>query len=284
MPDNINIGFFTHISYEFSNIYETDNFICFTQPKIGSRVLDEVCGHGNRYIAVLGIDEEQLYWSYVAMPEETHDKDKIERFRKILNNIVLGLEKRDIIFFYRNPLNRYVSGLYQDLLNFYEDDTEESIWLQKLGSASGVSTEHISDNLRKKLIPKIQNFLDIRLSETLEWGHIIMYLSGYMSLIHRSKMTQGSRVFLFNIEGQDMNDILHNYIDTSKFAEIHKGKLNFSNRDLKNLIEEEFYGRSDDLLDVVRAKLKHEMTVYQLLRSSSLNYYTNKRISSRKLI
>lgn len=284
MSANINIGFFPSISYEFVNIYETNNLICFTQPKVGSRILDEVCGYENRYNAVLGVDKEQLYWSHVDMPEETRDKDKIERFRKILNNIVLGLEKRDIIFFYRNPLNRYVSGLYQDLLGFYEDDTEESIWLHKLGLDSGVSIEHISDNLRKKLIPKIQNFLDIRFSETHEYGHIIMYLSGYMSLIHRSKMTQGSRVFLFNIESQDMNDILPNYIDTSKFHGIHKGKLNFSNRDLKNLIEEEFYGRSDDLLDVVRAKLKHEMTVYQLLRSSSLNYYTNKRIGSKKLL
>lgn len=284
MSDNINIGFFHRISYEFANIYETDNVICFAQPKVGSRVLDEVCGYENRYNAVLGIDKEELYWSHIDMPEETRDKDKIERFRKILNNIILGLEKRDIILFYRNPLDRYVSGLYQDLLSFYEDEDEESVWLNKLGLESGVSMEHISHNLKEKLIPKIQNFLDVRLSETHEYGHIIMYLSGYMSLIHRSKMTQGSRVFLFNMESQDMNDILHNYIDTSEIHVIHKGKLNFSNPDLKSLVEQEFYGRSGDLLDVVRAKLKHEMTVYQLLRSSSLNYYTDKRISSKKLI
>jgi len=44
MSDNINIGFFTHISYEFGNIYETDNVICFAQPKVGSRVVDGVWG------------------------------------------------------------------------------------------------------------------------------------------------------------------------------------------------------------------------------------------------
>jgi len=275
MSESINIGFFPYLSYEFVNIYETNNLICFTQPKVGSRVLDEVCGYENRYNAVLGVDKEQLYWSHVDMPGDiTYNEDKIKRIRNILNNILLGLEKRDIILFYRNPLDRYVSGLYQDLLTFYEDDDEESIWLTKLGKSSGVSDEHISPQLKERLIPKIQNFLDIRLVEVHEWGHIIMYLSGYLSLIHRSNMCQGSRVFLFNIESQDMNDILHNYIDTSKFHEIHKGKPNFSNRDLKNLIEKEFYGRSDDILDVVRTKLKHEMAMYQLLRSCPLNYKT----------
>lgn len=274
MTKEINIGFFNRIEYEFTNIYEMDNLICISQAKIGSRVLDEACGYENRYNAVLGIDKQELYWGHIGIPEDIpYDKDKIERFRKVLNNILLGLEKRDIILFYRNPLDRYVSGLYQDLLYFYENTKdEESVWLSKLGMNSGISSEEIPNDLEEKLVPKIQNYLDVRISQMYDSGHTTMYLSGYLSLIHRSKMTQGSRVFLFNIESQDINDILSNYIDTSNLSQIHKGRINFSNPYLKNLVEREFYKKGDDILGMVRDKLKHEMAMYQLMRSSSLNF------------
>ena len=120
MTQTINIGFFDSISYELTNIYETDKVICFSQPKVGSRTLDELWKDKN-YSALLGIEKRELYWHDIQMRGATHDKEQILRFEKTLNNILLGLEKRDIIFFYRNPINRYVSGLYQDLLSHYED-------------------------------------------------------------------------------------------------------------------------------------------------------------------
>ena len=275
MTQNINIGFFDNLSYAFSNIYETDNVICFTQPKVGSRTLDELWKDKN-HSAILGIEKRELYWYDVQMRGATHDEEQTLRFKKTLNNILLGLEKRDIIFFYRNPINRYVSGLYQDLLSHYEDyssynECNEAYDFLKKHPDSSFKSLPISKELRQKLIPKIESFLNIRISENYEYGHIIMYLSSYLSLIHRSKITQGGNVFLFNIESQNMNNILKNYFDTDSIKKV-ENHLNSNHKDLKELVEEIFYEQNMDLLDLVKAKLKQEMTMYQLLRSSSLNY------------
>ena len=275
MTQNINIGFFDNLSYAFSNIYETDNVICFTQPKVGSRTLDELWKDKN-HSAILGIEKRELYWYDVQMRGATHDEEQTLRFKKTLNNILLGLEKRDIIFFYRNPINRYVSGLYQDLLSHYEDfslynECNEALDFLKKHSDSSFKSLPISKELRQKLIPKIESFLNIRISENYEYGHIIMYLSSYLSLIHRSKITQGGNVFLFNIESQNMNNILKNYFDTDSIKKV-ENHLNSNHKDLKELVEEIFYEQNMELLDLVKTKLKQEMTMYQLLRSSSLNF------------
>lgn len=273
MSSKINIGFFNNLQYDFANIYISEHLICFTQPKVGSRVLDELYNYDCRFYANLSIEKSKLYWKHIGMPDEIYDKEKVVAARKILNNILLGIEKRDIILFYRNPLDRYVSGLYQDLLTYYEDESEETKWLKNLGLNSGVSDEKLSEEFKQKLIPIIDNYISERVLSTAEdWGHVVNYLNGYLNLIYRSKMTQGSRVFLFNIENRNMNDILKNYTDTSQLGEIHKGKINFSNPYLKKLVEEEFYNQHGDIHDATKAKLKHEMSTYQILRSSSLNY------------
>ena len=275
MTQNINIGFFDSLFYDFSNIYETDNVICFTQPKVGSRTLDTLWKDKN-YSALLGIEKKELYWHDVQMRGAAHDEEQTLRFEKTLNNILLGLEKRDIIFFYRNPINRYVSGLYQDLLSHYEDyssynECNEALDFLKKHTVSSFKSLPISEELRQKLIPKIESFLNIRISENYEYGHIIMYLSSYLSLIHRSKITQGGNVFLFNIESQNMNNILKNYFDTDSIKKV-ENHLNSNHKDLKELVEEIFYEQNIELLDLVKTKLKQETTMYQILRNSSLNY------------
>ena len=278
MTQTINIGFFDNISYELTNIYETDNVICFSQPKVGSRTLDELWKDKN-YSALLGIEKRELYWHDIQMRGATHDKEQILRFEKTLNNILLGLEKRDIIFFYRNPINRYVSGLYQDLLSHYEDypdgdSCNEALDFLKKHRESSFNSLPISEELKQKLIPKIQSFLNIRIIENYEYGHIIMYLSSYLSLIDRSKIIQGCNVFLFNIESQNMNNILKNYFDADSIKKV-KNHINLNHQDLKELVEEIFYEQNMDLLDLVKTKLKQETTMYQILRNSSLNYKKN---------
>jgi hypothetical protein len=278
MTQNINIGFFDNISYGFANIYETDKVICFSQPKVGSRTLDTLWKDKN-YSAELGIEKRELYWYDIQMRGATHDKEQTLRFEKTLNNILLGLEKRDIIFFYRNPINRYVSGLYQDLLSHYEDYPDgdgcnEALDFLKKHPDSSFKSLPISEELRQKLIPKIENFLNIRICENYEYGHIIMYLSSYLSLIHRSKIIQGGNVFLFNIESQNMNNILKNYFDADSIKKV-ENHLNSNHQDLKQLVEEIFYEQNMELLDLVKTKLKQETTMYQLLRNSSLNYKGN---------
>jgi len=278
MTQTINIGFFDSISYELTNIYETDKVICFSQPKVGSRTLDELWKDKN-YSALLGIEKRELYWHDIQMRGATHDKEQILRFEKTLNNILLGLEKRDIIFFYRNPINRYVSGLYQDLLSHYEDypdgdSCNEALDFLKKHRESSFNSLPISEELKQKLIPKIQSFLNIRIIENYEYGHIIMYLSSYLSLIDRSKIIQGGNVFLFNIESQNMNNILKNYFDTDSIKKV-ENHINLNHQDLKELVEEIFYEQNMDLLDLVKTKLKQETTMYQILRNSSLNYKKN---------
>ena len=278
MTQTINIGFFDNISYELTNIYETDKVICFSQPKVGSRTLDELWKDKN-YSALLGIEKRELYWHDIQMRGATHDKEQILRFEKTLNNILLGLEKRDIIFFYRNPINRYVSGLYQDLLSHYEDypdgdSCNEALDFLKKHRESSFNSLPISEELKQKLIPKIQSFLNIRIIENYEYGHIIMYLSSYLSLIDRSKIIQGGNVFLFNIESQNMNNILKNYFDADSIKKV-KNHINLNHQDLKELVEEIFYEQNMDLLDLVKTKLKQETTMYQILRNSSLNYKKN---------
>jgi len=278
MTQTINIGFFDSISYELTNIYETDKVICFSQPKVGSRTLDELWKDKN-YSALLGIEKRELYWHDIQMRGATHDKEQILRFEKTLNNILLGLEKRDIIFFYRNPINRYVSGLYQDLLSHYEDypdgdSCNEALDFLKKHRESSFNSLPISEELKQKLIPKIQSFLNIRIIENYEYGHIIMYLSSYLSLIDRSKIIQGGNVFLFNIESQNMNNILKNYFDADSIKKV-KNHINLNHQDLKELVEEIFYEQNMDLLDLVKTKLKQETTMYQILRNSSLNYKKN---------
>lgn len=278
MTQTINIGFFDSISYELTNIYETDKVICFSQPKVGSRTLDELWKDKN-YSALLGIEKRELYWHDIQMRGATHDKEQILRFEKTLNNILLGLEKRDIIFFYRNPINRYVSGLYQDLLSHYEDypdgdSCNEALDFLKKHRESSFNSLPISEELKQKLIPKIQSFLNIRIIENYEYGHIIMYLSSYLSLIDRSKIIQGGNVFLFNIESQNMNNILKNYFDADSIKKV-ENHINLNHQDLKELVEEIFYEQNMDLLDLVKTKLKQETTMYQILRNSSLNYKKN---------
>ena len=278
MTQTINIGFFDSISYELTNIYETDKVICFSQPKVGSRTLDTLWKDKN-YSALLGIEKRELYWHDIQMRGATHDKEQILRFEKTLNNILLGLEKRDIIFFYRNPINRYVSGLYQDLLSHYEDypdgdSCNEALDFLKKHRESSFNSLPISEELKQKLIPKIQSFLNIRIIENYEYGHIIMYLSSYLSLIDRSKIIQGGNVFLFNIESQNMNNILKNYFDADSIKKV-KNHINLNHQDLKELVEEIFYEQNMDLLDLVKTKLKQETTMYQILRNSSLNYKKN---------
>ena len=101
-----------------------------------------------------------------------------------------------------------------------------------------------------------------------------MYLSSYLSLIHRSKIIQGGNVFLFNIESQNMNNILKNYFDADSIKKV-ENHLNSNHQDLKQLVEEIFYEQNMELLDLVKTKLKQETTMYQLLRNSSLNYKGN---------
>ena len=90
--DNINIEFFNRngidlLLYEFTNIYETDNVICFTQPKVGSRTLDTLWKDKN-YSALLGIEKKELYWHDVQMRGAAHDEEQTLRFEKTLNNIL----------------------------------------------------------------------------------------------------------------------------------------------------------------------------------------------------
>ena len=87
MTQNINIGFFDNISYDFANIYETDKVICFTQPKVGSRTLDTLWKDKN-YSAIHDVPKiDDSQYVYKRVLEDNHRHVAIDEVFEMLNGM-----------------------------------------------------------------------------------------------------------------------------------------------------------------------------------------------------
>ena len=280
------------------NFYKNSEVCVVTKPKVGTRILDFIFNADNPYSEdwVFHGEYTKSNWFYGGKSLDVkidsngvlnigNSDSKEHDGRKNSKNIDIGSriqefndkifnDKGDfsLYFFTRNPLSRFISGIYQELFvrsqnygNYLNGGEYNENWLlhsftpfskDTLNNDPGLSfikkmvreTQIINMSLspREEKFMKIivKNFLKTLMNSKNGWitSHTDNYLIEYMFLLLHMKSTKN--VKFVDIEKTDIRDVLKPSFK-KKVKELEDRDRNTSQNWLRDLIRDEIYADSE---------------------------------------
>lgn len=298
------------LEYSLSNNIEygihvvvNKKIIVFTRPKNASRVTHDFILKGSKSgesacqevkfkYGPNGISIEKV--EYVITVGEngnetdSNDKDIVESFNKDVAEVLSGKTKKDILFVYRDPVDRFISGLYQEFLVtiqtpqfFYfvqkeltKDENEELIKIVRgLRNLNGNDQNESELTELNQLIEKNSKALE-KAFETwysyitdikgFESAHTNNYLTMYNEILSLPKIDL-NKIQFCNVSNEQVDTILKNYTGNIRAKGLMKYK-----KDEKGNIQKHLFS----------SKLIKEMINYSVNEkyANSLNHVNTSRI------
>ena len=270
--------------------YGNDKMVVLTQPKNASRVCQTWFGENGKSIKI-DTNAKKAYSEYTTHSELVSD----------LNKLISKTSKKDLFLFYRNPIERFKSGVYQEFVfSFSKDDNSPSAWFalhMKDGSDRFYnyiidtnllwSNDEIEDEFKEQLQDVIDVWLRWFFNRTnLSFTHTSNYLHALYSY---TQLFGDDKLNLIDVGDIDVELIFKQYIDEipkSKwdwnFKRNEKGQIireTLKNIEIRDMINQSIKNNSNfqRLIDI---HLKTEFYFYELLKEHNKNIISIKNLDN----
>jgi hypothetical protein len=218
------------------------------------------------------VDYYKLYLLSKIKPEsDMKVPESLEELESILN----GKSKKDLIFVTRNPIYKFLSGIYQDITG---ELISSKILLQVISNEYNIEYDHINNIDKIKSLSEsalsfaAYNLLKYRLlsGESVCAGHSTLHNEFYYSLLTNNNI-DNNKLKIVDIDdpSSDLIACLSKY--NPEILENGKSKAFWTHRPyheiLLNGIEKICMDKNDmQLLNVIRREIKNDFYYYTLIR------------------
>lgn len=253
----------------------TNQVIFIYNAKLGSRFIDASMRYKNKYHVILDLSEAsniQVKARPIYFAEESYKNasaTKCETTGNFLKSVLDGKSnKRDIIFVYRDPWEKYKSGIYQDYPLQYKNEKHNKVVKKYL------------DTLILKKQPKelkVDSFFDVwALEGGIFTGHSQRVLNSYKSILDNTKIDI-NRCQFFNMGIYGLENVLQNYGLSAEHD--NQARRNELTRDrnswTENQTHREFFYNTFEVSPhkrVIKKIMKEEIKLYKWFESHNRNF------------
>ena len=247
----------------------TNNVIFIYGGKLGSRFIDASMEHKNKYQVMIDLSKAPQIKVEAKQITKGEAKSGVncEETSKFVKSVLEGKSnKRDIIFVYRDPWEKYKSGIYQDFPSQYKNV------FQKKDVLKYFDTLILEERPNP---PEMDLYFDVYdLKGAVFTGHSQRVLNSYKAILDKTKIDI-NRCQFFNMGIYDLKSVLEKYIRGNKH-ELIINKM-YRNRDSwteNKVFRDFFYNTFEPSLysKVVKKIMKTEIELYNWFESHKRNF------------
>lgn len=273
-----------NVTYQRLNIFENNKIVLFTVPKIAhSWCNTKFIGKENES----SVDSEFAinYYTYELSTHvhkgDPRDDEYFKKIEKTWNSILGKKEKRDLVIFYRNPYEHFLSAFMQDYSrNFYPgvSPNEQVYWeyfIESLQVPSIIKTNFINDiglegTLTSDIVMKYPEIatkvIDINFDSYLrkgsfENGHYRTWLS-FINRLITSDSIDSNKVRFVDIYDAPLEVQLKNVVDIESGPSYNTSTHSWSFSILDKLVSQ-----NTRYYDTISSVIKYEMIYYQEIKT-----------------
>lgn len=276
-------------------IYRNDKVIVFTNNKVCSRICDAFFKNSGWSVH---LDFHDDIYDISGTPMFFNDNEKTQfdiTIHEEINLALNGKTKKDIIFLYRNPVDRWISGTLQEFYSLIESPQLSYLWCKQFKDDSlynwlnnrldnfsnpsdDVSNLQIPENIYNDMKVLVKDYFDSLAQTGYCQGHSTNFLHLYTLLLAIGKYDK-NKMKLLDIGKNDVLPILQKYVteQTYQIQEASsRSKESYSNKDFKKLFYNTFESYEDRKIIHLKDILKTEIAHYNFLSCHPNNIVSTK--------
>lgn len=247
----------------------TNEVIFIYGGKLGSRFIDASLTYKNKYHVVVDLSEApqiKVQANQITKGEAKSDVS-CEETSKFLKSVLEGKSnKRDVIFVYRDPWEKYKSGIYQDFPSQYKNV------FQKKDVKKYLDTLILEERPDRT---EVDLYFDVHgLKGGIFTGHSQRVLNSYKAILDKTKIDI-NRCQFFNMGIYDLKSVLQKYTHDNQ----HELRINkmYRKRDswTENKVFRDFFYNTFEpsrYSKVVKKIMKTEIELYSWFESHKRNF------------
>lgn len=245
-----------------------NNVIFIYGGKLGSRFIDASMENKNKYQVTIDLSKApqiKVEANQITKREAKSDVN-CEETSKFVKSVLEGKSnKRDVIFVYRDPWEKYKSGIYQDFPSQYKDV------FQKKDVKKYLDTLILEEQPDKR---ETDSYFKIDIKGGIFTGHSQRVLNSYKAILDKTKIDI-NRCQFFNMGIYDLKSVLEKYTHDNQH-ELRKKKM-YRNRDswIENKVFRDFFYNTFEqsrYSKVVKKIMKTEIELYNWFESHNRNF------------
>jgi hypothetical protein len=265
-------------------IYRNDKVIVFTHNKVCSRICDAFFENTGWSVH---LDFHDDIYDITGSPmffDENEKKQFDITIHEEINLALNGKTKKDIIFLYRNPIDRWISGTLQEFYSLIETPQLAFLWCKqfkndnlynwlnnRLDNFSNPNGDNhsleIPEDLEQDLKILVKDYFDSLSQTGYCQGHSTNFLHLYTLLLAIGKYDK-NKLKLLDIGKNDVLPTLKKYVSfkSEKTEEVlSRSKESYSNKAFKNIFYNTFESYTDRKIVHLKDILKTEIAHYNFL-------------------
>lgn len=268
-----------------------DDVVFIYSAKTGSRIIDRFIGNHNKFSVIMYLldngrteiyDINAHHGGYQA---SANDKTILDmnatksRVQRTVDQMIKGTLQKDVVFVYRDPYKKYISGLYQDF-NHDNRIVEGPEFLRKIREQYG--RKPLDEKIGKEAIQLWKDWAkewcdSIILGEDMMTSHSKTILHDYELFILKNNLNM-DRVCFFNMETNNLKELLEIYDDEDNWLEerdmsqlINRDRKSFSEPLVRKIIKETIEN-TIEYKKPIEEMLKSEYKRYKWIENHDNNY------------
>jgi hypothetical protein len=269
--------------YEFKNSHiqynETDKFGILFSHKGGSTAIYSILEHNNlNYFKRDEFFNKEIKYHFNINKNRTENLDfKLDEFNKIVN----GKSKKDLIIVTRNPIYKFLSGMYQDLsIEFLKSDLLYSFLKEKYKDENlPIHDSKDIDSLPERIIGEMA-YLHVKnlfyKEENIRYGHSSLYNELFFNFLYVNKSINKSKIKIIDIDNPNYNlfEVFKKYYP--EIEQSNRSKHFWTHRDKHRIILEGVskHIKEDELhiKQFIRETVNQDYYYYKLLLQNYTEY------------
>lgn len=268
-----------------------DDVVFIYSAKTGSRIIDRFIGNHNKFSVIMYLLDNGRTEIYDINPHyggyQTFANNKTildmnatkSRVQRTVDQMIKGTLQKDVVFIYRDPYKKYISGLYQDF-NHDNRIAEGPEFLRKIREQYG--RKPLDEKIGKEAIQLWKDWAkewcdSIILGEDMMTSHSKTILHDYELFILKNNLNM-DRVCFFNMETNNLKELLEIYDDEDNWLEerdmselINRDRKSFSEPLVRKIIKETIEN-TIEYKKPIEEMLKSEYKRYKWIENHDNNY------------
>lgn len=271
-------------------IYRNDKVIVFTNNKVCSRICD-VFFENSGWSIHLDFHDDIYDISGSPMFFDDNEKKHFEiTLHEEINLALNGKSKKDIIFLYRNPVDRWISGTIQEFYSIIESPQLSYLWCKQfknnnlynwLNDKESNFSDTLDEGTNIEIPQDIYHDMEVLVKDYFGsladtgycQNHSTNFLHLYTLLLAIGKYDK-SKMKLLDIGKNDVIPVLKQYVteESYRIKEIStRSKESYSNKDFKKIFYNTLENYNDKKIIHLRDILRTEIAHYNFLSSHPNN-------------
>lgn len=258
-----------------------DDVVFIYSAKTGSRIIDRFIGNHNKFSVIMYLldngrtEISEINAHHGGYQASANDKTILDmnatksRVQRTVDQMIKGTLQKDVVFVYRDPYKKYISGLYQDF-NHDNRIAEGPEFLRKIREQYG--RKPLDEKIGKEAIQLWKDWAkewcdSIILGEDMMTSHSKTILHDYELFIFKNNLNM-DRVCFFNMETNNLKELLEIYDDEDNWLE---------ERDMSELINRDRNSFSEPLVrkiikETIENTIEYKKPIEEMLKSEYKRY------------